>query len=56
MTANGDSFPRSINCDGKLIELRLMTEADADEMVTFARSLPEEDLQFLRIDITDPAE
>ena len=55
MTANGDSFPRSINCDGKLVELRLMTEADGDEMVAFARSLPEDDLQFLRIDITDPA-
>lgn len=34
--------------------LRLMTAADADAVVQFARSLPADDLLFLRIDITDP--
>ncbi|MDX1382064.1 MAG: GNAT family N-acetyltransferase [Thermoanaerobaculia bacterium] len=49
------SFPRSINCDGRLVELRLLKEGDQEAVLDFARSLPEEDLQFLRIDITDPA-
>ena len=32
-----------------------MTAADRDAMLAFARSLPQEDLLFLRVDITDPA-
>lgn len=47
-------FPRSVNCKGRLIELSLMAEGDTDAVVQFARALPEQDLQFLRIDITDP--
>ena len=35
--------------------MRLMTAADRDVMLAFARSLPQEDLLFLRVDITDPA-
>ena len=34
--------------------LRLMTPADAGPIAAFARSLPEDDLLFLRMDITDP--
>lgn len=40
--------------DGVSIELRLMTESDADAMLAFARSLAEEDLLFLPTDITQP--
>jgi RimJ/RimL family protein N-acetyltransferase len=48
-------YPRSIALDNKTpVSLRLMTAADADRMVAFARALPEEDLLFLRSDITDP--
>ena len=52
--ANG-SYPRTINLpDGQAIELRLMTAADRAAVLTFARGLPQEDLLFLRIDITHP--
>ncbi len=52
--ANG-SYPRTINLpDGQAIELRLMTAADRAALLAFARSLPQEDLLFLRTDITAP--
>lgn len=48
-------YPRRIALDNKTpVSLRLMTAADADRIVAFARALPEEDLLFLRSDITDP--
>jgi RimJ/RimL family protein N-acetyltransferase len=48
-------YPRSITLDNNTsVNLRLMTPDDADRIVAFARSLPEEDLLFLRSDITDP--
>jgi RimJ/RimL family protein N-acetyltransferase len=48
-------LPRSITLDNDTpISLRLMTPADADRIMAFARVLPEEDLLFLRADITDP--
>ena len=40
--------------DGSPVTFRLMTAADAGRMAAFARSLPEDDLLFLRMDITDP--
>ncbi|HEY7037869.1 MAG TPA: GNAT family N-acetyltransferase [Methylomirabilota bacterium] len=40
--------------DGSSVSLRLMTHADAAAIAGFARSLPEDDLLFLRMDITDP--
>ncbi|HKA63922.1 MAG TPA: GNAT family N-acetyltransferase [Methylomirabilota bacterium] len=40
--------------DGTPIALRLMTHGDAVAIAAFARSLPEDDLLFLRMDITDP--
>ena len=46
-------FPRSITLSGgKSLGLRLMGEGDRDAMLAFARALPEEDLLFLRMDIT----
>src|SRR5262245_34634188 len=48
-------YPRNVNLDNNTpVSLRLMTAADADRIVAFARALPEEDLLFLRTDITDP--
>ena len=49
------AYPRSITLDtGTTVALRLMTAADAHLIVAFARSLPPDDLLFLRTDITDP--
>ena len=49
-------YPHPTTLDnGAAVNLRLMTPADADRIVRFAQSLPEEDLHFLRIDICDPA-
>lgn len=48
-------YPRSITLDNNAsVSLRMMTGGDADRIVAFARALPEEDLLFLRRDITDP--
>jgi RimJ/RimL family protein N-acetyltransferase len=48
-------YPRTITLDnGAAVSLRLMTPFDADRIVTFARSLPTDDLLFLRMDITNP--
>ena len=49
-------YPRVISLpDKSTATLRLMTPADADALLTFAWALPEDDLLFLRSDITDPA-
>jgi RimJ/RimL family protein N-acetyltransferase len=48
------AFPRTVNAGGKTLELRLMTGADRDALITFARNLPRQDVMFLRMDITDP--
>ena len=49
-------YPRNVRLgDGSEVTLRLMTKADRDAVLRFARSLPADDLLFLRTDITDPA-
>lgn len=40
--------------DGANLEIRPMTAADRDAVLGFARSLPEDDLLFMRVDLTDP--
>ncbi len=51
-----DNFPQKVKLPDKSeIDVRLMTADDRDEILNFARSLREEDLMFLRTDITDPA-
>ena len=48
-------YPRTVKLDDNTeITLRLMTASDADRIMAFARALPEQDLLFLRADITDP--
>ena len=41
--------------DGGSVEIRLMSGADRAAMLAFAQGLPEEDLLFLRVDLTEPA-
>lgn len=48
-------YPRTAAAGNAAFELRLMGRDDADAMVEFARSLPPDDLLFLRRNITDPA-
>lgn len=46
-------YPRSVTLgDGTAIRLRLMKPSDQQAVLAFARSLPADDLQFLRVDIT----
>jgi L-amino acid N-acyltransferase YncA len=40
--------------DGRRLTLRRMQASDKDTVLNFARSLPPDDLLFLRTDITDP--
>lgn len=48
-------YPRTIKLrDGKKLELRLMAAGDQDQMVAFAKTLPPDDLLFLRRNITEP--
>jgi L-amino acid N-acyltransferase YncA len=49
-------YPREARLkDGQVVSLRLMVEGDKQRILQFARSLPPDDLLFLRTDITDPA-
>jgi L-amino acid N-acyltransferase YncA len=51
-----DRFPRSLTlADGQEIALSLMDHGDRDRVLTFAASIPADDLLYLRNDITDPA-
>lgn len=46
-------YPQTVTLENNTtLTLRLMTPADSHRIVTFARSLPEDDLLFLRTDIT----
>ena len=47
-------YPRTVNLpDGASVEARIMSAEDRDAVLAFARSLPEEDLLFLRVDLTE---
>lgn len=49
-----DQYPRAFQLgDGSSIELRVMSSDDRDAILGFARALPEEDLLFLRVDLTE---
>ncbi len=47
-------YPRSIDCEGGAVELRLMTPDDEASVLAFARRLSPHDLLFLRRDISQP--
>jgi L-amino acid N-acyltransferase YncA len=46
-------YPKSLFVGGAPVTLRLMQTDDVDRILAFARRLPEEDLVFLRMDITE---
>ena len=49
-----NTYPKNVALpDGASIELRQMTAADRDAVLAFARALPQEDLMFLRVDLTE---
>lgn len=48
------SYPWETNLGGTRLTFRLMTPEDAEAIGTFAKSLPPDDLMFLRTDITQP--
>lgn len=49
-----ETYPKSVTLpEGPEVELRVMTAADRDPLVSFARALPQEDLLFLRVDLTE---
>jgi L-amino acid N-acyltransferase YncA len=55
-TGEGSGYARELALsDGRRVSLRLMEATDKKELLTFAQSLPPDDLLFLRTDITQPA-
>jgi L-amino acid N-acyltransferase YncA len=49
-------YPREARLkNGQVVSFRLMEPTDKQRLLDFARSLPPDDLLFLRMDITDPA-
>lgn len=48
------TYPWTTSVDGVRLTFRLMEPSDRDAILTFARSLPNDDLMFLRTDITEP--
>ena len=50
-----ERYPLKVTpANGSTIELRILSQDDRDAILGFARSLPETDLLFLRVDITKP--
>jgi L-amino acid N-acyltransferase YncA len=50
------TYPQDVQLkDGGQVNLRLLSRADQQAVVDFARGLDENDLLFLRVDITEPA-
>jgi len=48
-------YPKSIELpDGTAVEIRLMTPADKNAILAFSQALDQEDLLFLRVDLTQP--
>lgn len=55
MSDSQNSYPKSITLsDGAAIEIRNMTVEDREAILSFAQGLAEDDLLFLRSDITQP--
>ncbi|MDM0110926.1 GNAT family N-acetyltransferase [Variovorax sp. J22R133] len=48
------SYPRTVLCEGKPIELDLLRAGDEAELLAFAQGLPEHDLLFIDRDISQP--
>ena len=48
------TYPWTTNVDGVRLTFRLMEPTDREAILYFARALPNDDLMFLRTDITQP--
>jgi RimJ/RimL family protein N-acetyltransferase len=48
------NYPWTTTIKGRQVTLRFMTPEDKDALLAFARSLPQDDLLFLSIDMTRP--
>jgi len=54
MSSVPTEYPKSVTLpSGSTVEIRQMTTEDRSAMLAFARSLPQEDLLFLRVDLTE---
>lgn len=50
-----NGYPQEVTLtDGRKLELRIVGNDDRDAILAFARGLPEQDLLFLRVDISQP--
>lgn len=54
MSENTHTYPRNVDCAGTRIELAMMVPQDDAKVISFARTLPEKDLLFMRRDIRQP--
>jgi L-amino acid N-acyltransferase YncA len=55
MSSYTDRYPQTVSLPGgEQVEIRLMSAVDRDGALAFANALPEQDLMFLRVDITQP--
>ncbi len=48
------TYPREVALGGGSLTFRLMEPSDSEAILSFARSLPPDDLLFLRLDVTTP--
>ncbi len=56
MSILDDQYPKTVSLsDGTAVELRAMSADDKKAILKFAKSLPQEDLLFLSMDLTEPA-
>lgn len=50
-----DEYPKSVELkDGSMVNLRIMTDDDLDDMISFFQSIPDEDRLYLRSDTSNP--
>jgi len=55
MASNGrNNFPRTVTLDRKSYDLRWLKSGDAERLLAFARALDEDDILFMRMDLTVP--
>ena len=56
LTVSKHEFPMRLGLKGRTLFLRPLAADDREQLIAFARALPEDDLLFLERDITQPAE
>ena len=56
MASGRNSFPRAVSLDRKSFDMHWMKPGDGDRLLAFARSLDEDDLLFMRMDLENTFE